>query len=363
MARMAEKDDPQTEQVYVLESAPPRVRIAQLLRRASGSRLVALAIINLVFLLLVGAIEPVFVSPKKINILITNMALESIVLAAVVMLLASGHFDLSVDGIVSVSAVIMGKLMMGAAEMGDLTWQFGAGHNPWLAALVGMAAGISVGLVNGLLVTKLRVNPFMATLATWWICIGTAYGLVQNITPWGFPESFQRIGQAEILGIPVIIFYALALISLFTFILHRTKFGYHVYATGGNRRAARLHGVNVDRATIVLYVLVAAVSAFMGIVFAARLNLASPYAVTGMALRVIAAAVLGGVSLSGGEGSIPCALLGLFLMNMLYNAAIVMGVSPFWQQAIMGFLLLGALILGGISARRAPEREVGGFGF
>ena len=361
MARMAEKDDPQTEQAYVLESAPPRVRIGQLLRRVSRSRLAALVIINLLFMLLVGAIEPVFVSPKKINVLITNMALESIVLAAVVMLLASGHFDLSVDGIVSVSAVIMGKLMTGAAEMGDLTWQFGAGHNPWLAALVGMAAGISVGLVNGLLVTKLRVNPFMATLATWWITIGTAYGLVQNITPWGFPESFQRIGQAEILGIPVIIFYAVVLISLFTFILHRTKFGYHVYATGGNRRAARLHGVKVDRATIILYTLVAAVSAFMGIIFAARINSATPYAVDGLNLRLIAAGVLGGVPLRGGEGSIPCAFLGLLLINMLYSAAIILGVSPYWQKAIIGGVLLGTLILDAIRARGTPEREVGGF--
>ena len=350
MARMAEKDDPQTEQEYTPGLAPPRVRIGQLLRRASRSRLVALAGIDLLFMLLVGIRSPAFVSPMNINKLITNMALESIVLAAVVMLLASGHFDLSVDGVVSVSAVIMGTLMT-------------AGHNPWVAVLAGMAAGTAAGLISSIVITRLRVNPFMATLAIWWICIGTSYGLTKGMSPWGFPESFQWIGKTRILGWRISVWYAVVLIALFTFILHRTKFGYHVYATGGNRRAARLHGVNVDRATIVLYILVAAVSAFIGIVFAARLNLASPYAVTGMALRVIAAAVLGGVSLSGGEGSIPCALLGLFLMNMLYNAAIVMGVSPFWQQAIMGFLLLGALILGGISARRAPEREVGGFGF
>ena len=348
MARIAEKDDPQTEQVYAPELAPPRVRIGQLLRRVSRSRMAALAGINLLFLLLVGTISPAFVSPMHINKLITNMALESIVLASVVMLLATGYFDLSVDGVVSMSAVIMGVLMA-------------AGHNPWLCVLVGMAAGIAAGLISSIVITKLRVNPFMATMAIWWICIGTSYGLTQGMAPWGFPESFQRIGQAKILGMRISIWYALVLIPLFTFILKKTKFGYHVYATGGNRRAARLYGVNVDRATIILYALVAAASAFMGVVFAARINLASPYAVTGMALRLIAAAVLGGVSLSGGEGSIPCALLGLLLMNMLYNAAIIMGVSPYWQQAIMGGLLFGALVLDGIRGRGTPEREVGGF--
>ena len=361
MARIAEGDDPQTEQVYAPGPALPRVRMGELLRRVSRSRMAALAGINLLFMLLVGAIAPIFVSTKNIDILITNMALESIVMAAVVMLLASGHFDLSVDGVVSVSAVIMGKLMTGGVTMGEHVWEFGAGHSPWLCVLVGMAAGIAVGLINGIVITKLRVNPFMATLATWWICIGTAYGLTKNITPWGFPESFQRIGQAEILGMSILIWYALVLIPLFTFILKKTKFGYHVYATGGNRRAARLYGVNVDRATIILYALVAAASAFMGVVFAARINLASPYAVTGMALRLIAAAVLGGVSLSGGEGSIPCAFLGLLLINMLYNATLMVGVSPYWQKAIVGVVLFGALILDAIRARRTPEREVGGF--
>lgn len=328
--------------------APPVPRLGRksLTRRVLGRREVIMLIINVAFILIMTQLSPYFAYPgnnfANLRVLLVGMAMETIVLAPMVMLLVGGMFDLSVDGVVNMSGVVTGALIV-------------QGVNIWLAIGVGIASALVVGLVNGVAVTWLKMNPLMTTLGTWWIAQGIAFGITQGIASHTFPQEFKDIGIANPLNITMPVWYALILVPLTIWVLSSTKFGYHVYATGGNREGARLHGVKVNRVTIISFVLVALASALTGIVYAARLNAAVPQTVNGLNLRVIAGAVIGGCSLTGGDGTILGALLGLFFMNMLTNASIILGVSPYWQMSILGAVVLIAVGADAFAKRRVPS--------
>lgn len=295
-------------------------------------RVIGLIIINGVFITVMAILAPVFVSWANLSALLANMALESIAMAGVTLLLIARLFDLSVDGVVAMVGVLTGQLMI-------------IGLHPVIAVLIGFSAGAIAGLVNGLLIMRLKINPLIATLGVWWICSGIAFGMTRAISPFGFPDGFQILGQARIFGLRIFIFYAAIIVGLLTITLAYTKIGRHVYIMGGNPEAGHLFGVPVKQLGVKLYVLMGLLSAFIGIVMAARLNAAAPNVVDGMTMRVIAATVIGGCALSGGKGNILAGLLGLLLLNMLTNAATILGISPYWQKSLIGTVLLLALIL------------------
>lgn len=306
-------------------------------------RTVGLLAINVAFIAIMAFASQAFVSPSNILSLLSNMALESIALAGVTFLLVGRLFDLSVDGVVAMAGVVCGKLITSGVP-----W--------WIAAVASLALGIVVGIINGLLVMRLKINPLIATLGTWWMSVGIAYGLTKAISPYGFPEAFQAIGQARILDVKIYVWYAIIIVGVMAVVLAFTRFGRHVHVMGGNPEAGRLFGVQVDRIGIKLYVIMGLLAAFIGVVLASRLNSGSPNAVDGMTMRVIAAAVIGGCSLSGGRGNVLSGLLGLLLMNMLTNAATILGVSPYYQKFIIGGVLLLALVLDAFSNKiRVPR--------
>ena len=198
-----------------------------------------------------------------------------------------------------------------------------------------------IGFLNGYIVVKLGVNGLIATLTSWWICIGVGLGLTRALSPFGFPDAFQAIGQSRILGFRLAVLFAVIIVIVLSVILHFHKIGAHIYASGDNKATSYMMGININRLGIGLYVLVGLLSGFIGIMIASRLNAASPIAVDGMALRVIAAVVIGGGKLSGGEGSdYYGGILGLIIMHILSNAIIQLGFSPYWQKALLGGVLL-----------------------
>ena len=340
-----------TEIETILEGARPpssssRYVKKSLLRRALGRREVILLLLNIGFVLVVSQMTPYFLYADNgfanLRVMFVGMAMETIVMAFMIYLLVGGMFDLSVDGVVNMAAVVTGTLLV-------------QGINIWLAIGIAAASAVTVGLVNGLAVTKLKMNPLMTTLGTWWIAQGIAFGIAQGVASHTFPDEFKNLGTGAPLGITMPIWYAIILLPLSIWILSKTRFGYHVYSTGGNREASRLHGVKVDRVTIISFVLVALDAAFAGAIYAARLNAGVPQTVNGLNLRVIAGAVIGGCSLSGGEGSIVGGMLGLLFMTMLTNASVVLGVSPYWQMCILGAVLLMAVFADALAKRRAPS--------
>jgi ribose transport system permease protein len=294
-------------------------------------RIAGLALINLLFIVVLGLIAPYFFTKANLVVVMDNMALEAIILGGYTLLLVGGYFDLSVDGIVALTGVLAGM-----AIVSGLPWP--------MAMIFSLFVAGCIGLLNGYVVAKLRINGLIATLTTWWICVGVSLGLTKALSPYGFPDTFQLIGQFRVMGFRVSVMYAIVIVAILAMILQSTKIGSHTYISGDNRTAAEMMGIDVVRLGMGLYMLMALLSGFIGVVLAARLNAASPVAVDGMALRVIAAAVIGGCSLSGGKGNIIGGLLGLSIMHILSNAVIQLGWSPYWQKAILGGILLAAVL-------------------
>lgn len=294
-------------------------------------RIIGLIIVNVGAIFLLGLITPYFLTKANLVVLADNMALEAIVLSGYTLLLVGGHFDLSTDGIASLTGVIFGLL---------------ATHNVFwpLAILIAIMIAVGIGFLNGFVVSKLHVNGLIATLTTWWICVGFSLGLTKALAPYNFPPAFQLLGQARIFGLRILVVYALVAIVIFALLLHRHIIGAHIYVSGDNRLASEMMGIDTSRLGMQLYAMVAFLAGFVGIITASRLNAASPVAVDGMTLRIIAAIVIGGGNLSGGQGTVVGGLLGLSLMHILGNAAIQLGVSPYWQKAVLGMILLAAIL-------------------
>ena len=293
---------------------------------------------------MVGKLEPGFATVANMRVLLDGMALQAVVAAAMAGLLAAGRFDLSVDGVAALCGILTGKMMV----------EWGVPVVP--ALILGLLFGASIGCTQGVAVEHFRFNPVVISLAIWWITTGVAFGLVETAVPAGFPHGFDELGQNTLPG-GFLIYdgYALILVPLIGVLLAYTRFGYHTFASGGDREASRLKGIKVERVGIVLYTLTATTAALAGIIFAARIDSAQPNSLDNMALNVIAAAVIGGAALEGGRASIVGTMLGLFLLNMLTNAAIFLDISPLWQKAISGAVLAVA-----VSADAFTERDAGG---
>lgn len=307
-----------------------------------GRREVILLLINLGFMLGMTLLTPYFLTIPNFRVMFVGMAMETIVLAAMVFLLVGGMFDLSVDGVVNMTGVVAGALLVQGVPIVP-------------AIALALLAGGFVGLINGVAVTRLKMNALMTTLGTWWVAQGIAFGITQGISSHSFPKDFIAVGMGTPFGFTMPLWYMIVLVPLAIFVLAKTRFGYHVYATGGNREAARLHGVKVNRVTIISFILVALAAGLTGIIYAARLNAAVPQAVNGLNLRVIAGAVIGGCALTGGEGNIVGALLGLLFMTMLTNASIILGISPYWQISVLGVVVLVAVWADAVAKRRVPS--------
>lgn len=295
-------------------------------------RVVGLLVVNIILIIIMRILSPYFLTKDNLVVLINNMALEVIILSGYTLLLIGGYFDLSVDGIVAITGVIAGIMMVAGI--------------PWyVAIIVSMLVAVIIGYINGIVVVKLGVNGLIATLCTWWICIGFALGLTKALSPYGFPKEFQWFGQMTMFGVRLAVPFAVFSAVWLSVILHYHKIGSHIYITGDNKEASKMMGINVTKIGIGLYTLVGLLSGFVGLMIASRLNAASPIAVDGMALRVIAAIVIGGGNLNGGEGSIITGVLGLSIMHILSNAIILLGISPYWQKAMLGGILLTAILL------------------
>ena len=217
-----------------------------------------------------------------------------------------------------------------------------------VAVIAGLAAGAFVGLLNGLMISKGRLPPFIATLGTLMMFRGVVLGLTEGQPVRGLGDTFGIIGRYDIpigsIGIPLPLVITLVLAVLVHIFLTRTVWGYRIYALGGNETAAGLSGINTNGVKILVYTLCAFLTAIGGVMMTARLGVASPTAATGYELDVIAAAVVGGTSLSGGEGSILGVLIGAAIMQALRNGLVLTGVSAYWLQAVQGLVIVVAIM-------------------
>jgi ribose transport system permease protein len=218
-----------------------------------------------------------------------------------------------------------------------------------LAVAGGLVTGLAIGCLNGLMITKGKLPPFIATLGSLLMFRGLCYGLTGGWPVRDLPQSFRNLGQYDIpiagLNVPLPLVFTLALALVVSIFLTRTVWGYRIYAVGGNETATRLSGINTDRTKIMVYSICGLLTAIGGILMTARLGVAAPTAAQGYELDVIAAAVVGGTSLMGGEGTILGVLIGAAIMQVLRNGLVLMGVSAYWLQAVQGLVIVVAIML------------------
>lgn len=290
-----------------------------------------------------------FVTPRFFTILnLRNILIHSSILGIVVigesLCLLSGHFDLSVESTLALSAVI-----------GSLVVKNGFGTPIAIAAM--LLSGILVGFINGTLIRKLGLNAFVATLITYIGVRGTALGIVEGKTIWNLPPAFCFFGAGNIGFLPVQIALLGILYFFFELVLSNTRFGRHVYLVGDNQIAARINGIDVDRVVISVFILSGLLSAFAGLVMAGRLNSASPLFGTGMVFEAMSSAIIGGISLRGGVGRLPMALGGVLLLSSISNVLNLHAVSPYWIQTIRAIMILFAVILDSLKRRLVRYEE------
>jgi ribose transport system permease protein len=257
------------------------------------------------------------------------------------MVIITGGIDLSVGSVMGLTGLISSMLMV-------------AGIPIPLAILIGLAAGAAAGFINGLMITKTFLPPFIATLSMLYMARGLCTTLTGAWPVRDMPESFDVLGQYDLpfVGIPMPLIFVIIFALITGFFLKRTVWGYHVYAVGGNEAAAKLSGVNTNKVKIMVYTGSALLAAVAGIIMTSRLGVASPTAAQGYELDVIAAAVVGGTSLSGGEGTIFGVLLGAAIMQVLRTGLVLTGVNANLLQFVQGLIIAAAVMVDQLRKRR-----------
>ncbi len=331
--------------------APARPDLVQTLARyAAPLFLVALVAI---FALL----EPRFLHPLNLLNVLRQVSIAGLVAIGMTFVILTAGIDLSVGSLLALAGLVCASIAKGgAADPFALGAAASTGGPVLLAALAAIAVGMAGGLVQGLAITRLRVPPFVVTLGGLTAFRGLALLFSGGGPISGFEPDFTWWGQGRIwtIPVPVIIFFLAAILA--HLVLRYTRFGKHLYATGGNARAAALNGVPTDRIVTGVYVISGFFCGLAAFLLSARLNSAEAVAGSGLELTVIAAVVIGGTSLFGGIGSIFGTVIGALLIGVLTNGLVLLNVSSFIQQVVIGVILVAAVALDQFAAgRRAAQ--------
>jgi erythritol transport system permease protein len=315
------------------------------------------ALIALILLVIVFAsLSPAFLTTGNLLILAKHVAINAILAIGMTYVILTGGIDLSVGSIVGLAAMIAGGLI----NQGLVLKPFGiiVYFNVGMIILITLLAGILIGGLNGWLITKFKLAPFIATLGVMYVARGLALLRSNGAT---FPNlvgdaalgntGFQLLGSGMLLGIPVPIWLMILLGVIGIIIANKTPFGRKVYAIGGNERAAELSGIRVNRIKLSVYLISGFCAALTGLIIASQLLAAHPATGESFELNAIAAVVLGGTSLSGGRGTVGGTLIGAFVIGVLSDGLVLLGVSEFWQIVIKGIVIILAVVIDQLQQR------------
>lgn len=297
--------------------------------RVFGFNEAALLLVVLAFGLATALVKPAFLSGENLLNVARASAFTFIVACGLTFCFVGGGLDLSVGSIYGAASIFTGTALR-------------LGIDAPQAILIGMVAGIALGLVNGFVITRFNIPPLIVTLGMLYVARGVAIVITTGevmITT----GDFTLLGKGSVLGIPNPILLAAVVGLASHFVLEHTKFGYAVHGIGGNREAARVCGINVTRTQMWLYVITAVTSAFSGILMGSRLAWIGPTAGVGLEMTTISAVFIGGTSLFGGVGTILGSLLGSVFLGLIANAVIFLGVDVYWQDVVIGLVIVVAV--------------------
>lgn len=297
-----------------------------------------LLVIFVLMFMVLFIFSPNFRNPQNMLNLLQQNAVNGIIACGMTLMIITGGFDLSVGSTAALSGMVAAALFI---KVGIPLGLIGA-----------IAAATLVGLCNGLLIAKVRINAFVATLGIQIITRGILY-ISTNAAPiYGLPASYMKVGLGSIGPFPIAtsIFFLIAIVC--HILLRYTPFGQHLLSTGGNEEASKLSGIDVDRIKIIVYTIGGLLAGIGGLVLLGQTNTGQPAAASGYELNAIAAVVVGGTPLTGGQGSILSTVLGVLLLGMIANALNLLNVSPYWQPAVTGLIILMAVSLDTMGKRR-----------
>jgi ribose/xylose/arabinose/galactoside ABC-type transport system permease subunit/ABC-type sugar transport system substrate-binding protein len=304
-------------------------------------RVFTLGITLVILCILTSLVFPeTFPTRDNFSQILLNVSIDAIVAVGMMVLMMGGMFDLSVGSVVALSGGLAGYLM------------YYHNTNFIVAIAAGLIAALLVGFINGLLITKWRINPMIQTLAL----MGIVRGITLMLSGAGlqnFPYEYIYLGQSKLLKLQAPVWWMIIIVLLFSFLVERTIFFRRFYYIGGNERAAKLSGIDIDKMKIFAFVLSAFLAGLAGILLSSRLDAALSSSGRGLELRVITAVILGGASLSGGQGKIWGAFFGSIFMAIVNNILILSRVSGYWQEVILGIILIAAVGLDQFVLKRA----------
>jgi ribose/xylose/arabinose/galactoside ABC-type transport system permease subunit len=315
-----------------------KVSFRNSLRKTMSIREVGVIVPLIFATILFAANSKVFLTPANLMNVFRNASFVYITAIGMTFLIISGAFDLSVGSVYAFAGVLAGTLMT-------------SGLSVLLSMFIATAvSGLVFGGINGFFVQRIGLPPLLATLGTMNIARGVVTGIRKGIPVYPLPDKFEMIGQGSLfkgsfIEIPFVVLIAIGLGIIASFVLRKTVYGRMVCAVGGNIETARLAGIPTKRIAFSVYILVSTLASFSGILIASRLGSAQPNVGIGYELQAIASVVIGGTSLAGGAGTILGTFLGSLFMAMISNGMTLIKVSPFWQQLVLGIVLLIACSL------------------
>ncbi len=305
----------------------------------------------LVVLLIVGTfVSPAFFTEANIITILTSSAALALVVLAESMIIITGKFDLSLESIAGFAPAIGAMVVLPAVKFG-----FGFELPTALGILVVLVVGGLVGFINGFLIVSLRLNAFIVTLAMLIILRGMLVGASSGRTLFDLPDAFYALMIVTILGLPLAVWLAAVAFAIAGFVLRYHRLGRALYAIGGNAEAARAAGIRVERIMWGVYILAGVLASIGGLVITGYVGAISANQGNGMIFTVFAAAVIGGISLDGGKGTMFGALTGVLLLGVVQNVLTLAQVPSFWIQAIYGAIILGSLMVARFAGGQAQE--------
>ena len=335
---------------------PPRISSRRLTERVFRVRESGIIVVWIVFVAITVSIEPRFASQQEAQFILANTTIFALLALGETMVIISRNVDLSIGSVVGLSAYVSANL-------------FGKIHGIPIVVvfLVGLGIGLAVGVANGFMVAIGRVPSLVVTLATLYIVRGLDILIVggNEVVAQTLPNAFIQIPRAGVYGVPYLAIVIAVVIGVGAYYLRSYRSGRELYAIGSNPEAARLAGIRVGRRVFTAFAVSGAIAGMAGVLWAAQYQTIDSNAGTGYELTVIASVVVGGVAIFGGSGSAVGAAIGALLLQTINSALYVLGISPFWDQAIAGALLLAAITLDRVISLRltaALRRRSAGVG-
>ena len=302
------------------------------LERLKSQSLLWIVLVAALMMAVLSLSSPYFMTLGNMTNLMKQVSIVAILAAGQAVVIISGGIDLSVGSILALSAVTIG-------------WLIENGVDPRIATCAGLAMGTLAGWINGMVITRGKIPPFIATLGMLGIARGMALVITKGVSYQVLEPLFLFIGNSKVLGLPVPLYFVVVVFAAVMVMMHMTVFGRHVYAIGGDEKVARLEGIPVDRQKVKIYTLSGLLAAVAAVVLVGRLAATPPSVAQGIELQAIAAVIIGGVSFVGGRGIVITALVGAFIMAMITNGLNILGISSFYQQVLIGIVIIVAVWL------------------